>query len=215
VHVLGVVYVAQRVAVPRPRHHVATDGVERILTRDQYAAIVNTLYHYHSGATRRLTHAAQLATEPDLKRFLGEMIEEEHDHEALALSDLSALGRAASEQLPKAVADYERNWCSLDATQQLAYAGMLYALESVPAKIVQSAIATIARLDLTPQQTRFLAVHLEADLVHTQMAKVVCEAHAQDAGALMLREAQWCLDNWLAMILSALRVPLRAGGLHA
>jgi hypothetical protein len=172
------------------------DGIDR----DQYIGVVDLMYHYTVGSEARLASAASKATEPDLHQLLSYMVDEEKEHYKLAVADLRAFGRVPTKETPDRVRRYEDHWFSLTTQSQFGYAGLLYALESIPPLLASACHRGIARLDLQAEQTQFLRLHLVADEEHSALARSICVRHAGEFGEQMVEAGRESCARWVHML---------------
>ncbi|MDY7224924.1 iron-containing redox enzyme family protein [Hyalangium rubrum] len=176
------------------------------VTTERYVAFLDMMYHYTSRSGDRLRLAASRATLPELKSFFAELASDEQEHYRLAKADLAAFGRTPSAGTPLEVADFHAFWEAIGAERQLAFLGALIVLEGVARHLQGGARQALGQLGLQRGQSRFILVHLDADLEHGARARALCQQLGQGQAEVLLEGARRAADFWVIIHQKALAV---------
>jgi hypothetical protein len=174
----------------------------------RYVRFLDLMYHYTLKSGERLAWAAQQASCPKVKKFFSQLAREESSHYKLAVSDLKSLRQLPSVTEPAEVRAFHEFWKSITPNSQCLFLGSMYSLENVGGYLGAPAKSAIGKLGLTPEQARFVLVHLEADIGHGQGLEDLClKEGIRDSGSL-LEGATRGADFWIALHARALGLNL-------
>lgn len=163
---------------------------------EQYKQFLNTMFHYTGRSGEMIQHAGNLAHDDVLKAFFTRMVSEEKGHYILAQEDLRALGGDVSETIPQSVLDFHHNWFNLGDTIY-AYLGAIYVFENIAKHLQQEGVDMFARLNLNKKQRRWVAVHLEADLMHGEEIIALCAQYYDQDQAACLKGGEVMCRSWI------------------
>lgn len=168
----------------------------------RYQRFLNCMYHYTLYSEGELKHAANLAPDETLKDFFNHMTQEEAHHYRLAENDLIACDGNISENSPEAVEIIHRAWMSIEPGNYFQFLGALYALENVAQHSLEQTIACLTELQLKPNQSRFISVHIKADEAHGTEIAALCEKYMPNHGDDILKGATEIGALWSHMHLA-------------
>ena len=164
---------------------------------DNYKHFLDVMYHYTSGSETMLKDAANCSENSEIKEFLNHMAKEERGHYIIAREDLKALGHDVSETPPGVVYEFRKNWQELSKKGVFGYLGAIYVFENVAKYLQKEGREMLQRLNLTKVQSRWIAVHLEADLEHGEEIKEICDKFQHENPEEMQRGANIMYASWV------------------
>ena len=162
----------------------------------QYRQFLNTMYHYTARSGEMIQHAGSKAHDEELAQFFKYMCNEEQGHYLLAKEDLKELGGEVSEEIPQSVQDFHHTWFSLGDTIY-AYLGAIYVFENIAKHVQKEGKDLFARLNLNKKQRRWVAVHLEADLVHGDEIIDLCSRYFDNNPSACLEGGRAMCNCWI------------------
>ncbi len=149
-----------------------------------YMHFLDTMYHYTLTSEAQLKTAAQRSPSEELQQYFVQQAKEERGHYLLAQRDLEGFGRSVSLETPTTIIEYRHFWNDISHDDALKYLGAVYVFENISKYLAADCIALMKRLSLKKTQSRWLRVHLEADVHHGAEAEKICNAylksHAQE-----------------------------------
>ena len=176
----------------------------RELDRPRYMRFLDAMYHYTRGSGAKIRQVYDCSDADDVRAVFGELESEETEHYRLAEADLEALGGSVSSEPPPAVAAFDRAWRALAAHGYCAYLGAAFVFENIARHLQQPVGQALGRLALDRSQTRWVRVHMGADLEHGAAVAAVCRSHFERAPEAMLAGARSAAEAWLAVFSEAL-----------
>jgi hypothetical protein len=175
------------------------------LDRARYMRFLDAMYHYTRGSGAKIRQVHDSSDAEDVRGVFGELESEETEHYRLAEADLEALGGRVSSAAPPAVVAFDRTWRGLSAHGYCAYLGAAYVFENIARHLQQPVREALGRLALDRSQTRWVRVHMGADLEHGAAVAAVCRRHFEHGPGAMLAGARSAADAWLGVFAEALR----------
>ncbi len=167
-------------------------------TLETYQHFLLTVYHYTYYAEEQLTHARDLCDDPILYAYFNQMAKEERGHYLLAKKDYEEFGLNVEDSIvPPFVENFRTYWYKLGSRNVNEFIGAMYVFESVAILVAKHAIDIMQRLELTRKQSRWLRVHLEADVGHGEEAFQMCKQYVDLDPAAMLEAAANGADEWM------------------
>jgi len=184
-----------------------TQGIARDLSPLLHAADMTiyknflvTMYHYTRYAEDQLLHASNLCKDAELKAYFYQMSREERGHYLLAKRDYEELGGNVEESIaPPFIKDFSEFWYGLGTRNVNEFVGAMYVFENVATLVAKDVIDMMQRLQLTRRQSRWLRVHLEADVGHGEEAMEVCRKYVSDDPKALLEAAQEAAVQWMTV----------------
>lgn len=165
-----------------------------------YKHFLLTMYHYTRHAEEQLMHASESCSDIVLKKYFYHMAREERGHYLLAQRDYEEFGGSVEDmKAPASVKNFQDYWYSLGKDNVNEFVGAMYVFENVATAVAKDVIAMMARLELTRKQSRWLRVHLEADIGHGDEARQMCERYVADNPSAMLMAAEVGTEEWAAV----------------
>jgi hypothetical protein len=174
------------------------------LDRPRYMRFLNAMYHYTRGSGAKIRQVYDCSDAADVRAVFGDLESEETEHYRLAEADLEALGGEISSAPPAAVTAFDATWRALAAHGYCAYLGAAYVFENIAGHLQQPVREALGRLALDRAQTRWVRVHMGADLEHGAAVAAVCRSHFERNPAAMLAGARSAADAWLGVFSEAL-----------
>lgn len=190
-------------AVPRSMG-AAVRAVYENPSRERYVRFLHLMVHYTRFAGEELRYAASVTSNGELRELFEQLAREEHGHHRLAEADLRGLGESLDQTVPDSVLAYRTYWASLGEGDEWKLLGVLYALENVARFAGEDAWRALGSLALTPEQSRFVRVHIQADEAHGRDVAGCCERFLGAHGDDILAGARRGAELWIAMHLSIL-----------
>ncbi|MES2985292.1 MAG: iron-containing redox enzyme family protein [Pseudomonadota bacterium] len=167
---------------------------------ETYKHFLSTMYHYTYRAEEQLTHARDLCSDPELFKYFDIMAKEERGHYLLAKKDFEEFGgNVETTERPASVKNFQDYWYALGTDNVNEFVGAMYVFENVASALAREIIDMMKRLELTKRQSRWLRVHLEADVGHGDEALQMCEKYVGDNPEAMLRAAEYGTEEWAAV----------------
>lgn len=162
-----------------------------------YKHFLKTMYHYTKDAEPQLQHARDLCPNEELHEYFDTMAKEERGHYLLAKKDYEEFGEdvTASAEPPQ-VERFKHYWYGLGKADINEFVGAMYVFENVAAAVGREVVAMMQRLELTKRQSRWLRVHLEADIGHGDEAFGMCKKYVSRNPSAMLEAAQIGAVEW-------------------
>lgn len=176
-------------------------------SRERYVRFLNLMVHYTRFAGEELRSAASVTSNGELRALFEDLAREEHGHHRLAEADLRGLGESVDQSVPDSVLAYRSYWASLGENDEWKFLGVLYALENVARFAGEDAWRSLGSLALSPEQSRFVRVHIQADEAHGHEVARCCERFLGEHGGDILVGARCGAELWVAMHLSILDEP--------
>ncbi len=165
---------------------------------DVYQHFLVTMYHYTHHAEEQLIHARDMCEDPILKAYFAEMAREERGHYLLAKRDYEEFGKSVEDHpAPASVKSFQDYWFGLGLEDVNEFVGAMFVFENVAGAVGKDLREMMARLQLTKRQSRWLLVHLEADIGHGNEAWNMCQKYAESNPGAMLRAAEEGAEEWL------------------
>ena len=165
-----------------------------------YRHFLSTMYHYTRNAEEQLTHARDMCADPILHKYFDIMAKEERGHYLLAKKDYEEFGDDVTITMPpSSVKKFQAYWYGLGQDNVNEFVGAMYVFENVAAALAREIIDMMQRLELTKKQTRWLRVHLEADVGHGDEAMQMCAKYVMDNPSAMLRAAEYGSEEWASV----------------
>lgn len=165
-----------------------------------YKHFLLTMYHYTRDAEKQLKFARDKCKESELYDYFEEMAREERGHYLLAKRDYEELGGNVEKSVePRSVEQFRNYWYNLGKENSNEFLGAMYVFENVATRVGRDVIAMMERLNLTKRQSRWLRVHLEADVGHGDEAEKMCQKYLAKNPQAMLRAAQEGAAEWMAV----------------
>jgi hypothetical protein len=174
------------------------------LDRARYMRFLDAMYHYTRGSGAKIRQVYDASDAEDVRAVFDNLESEETEHYRLAEADLEALGGRVSSAPPPAVVAFDRTWRGLAAHGYCAYLGAAYVFENIAGHLAQPVREALGRLALDRAQTRWVRVHMGADLEHGAAVAALCRAHFERAPDAMLAGARSAADAWLGVFSEAL-----------
>jgi hypothetical protein len=178
--------------------------VER-LDRPRYMRFLDAMYHYTRGSGAKIRQVYDCAETEDVRAVFADLESDETEHYRLAERDLEALGGQVSCTPPPAVVAFDAAWRALAAQGYCAYLGAAYVFENIGRHLEPTSRAALERLALDRTQTRWVRVHMEADLEHGAAVAALCRTHFERNPDAMLTGARSAGEAWLGVFSEALR----------
>ena len=170
-----------------------------------YQNFLLTMYFYTYKAEDMLTHARNLAPDPTLQTYFHKMAREERGHYLLAKKDFEEFGLSIEARPePTFVSNFRDFWFGLGKQSINEFLGALYVFENVASLVGKDVIEMMQRLELTRKQSRWLRVHLEADVGHGEDALNICKQYVDDSPEAMLRAVAEGAEEWMNVFRYAL-----------
>lgn len=166
----------------------AADSLRKPLTTAKlpnYRNFLNMMYYYTLPSEETLLRASEVSETEDLREYFKHMAKEERGHYVLAQEDLRALDTEPSAETPKEITAFTDTVDEILGQSIYAYLGAIYLFENIAKHLQEEGRAFLAGLDLNKKQTRWLSVHLEADLEHGEEIKEACEKHIAHADEIL------------------------------
>lgn len=175
---------------------------------ETYKHFLVTMYHYTHYAYEQLTQARDLCEDAILYDYFDIMAKEERGHYLLAKKDFEEFGeRVEDHPEPESVRRFRDYWYGLGTDNVNEFVGAMYVFENVAMAVAKEVVAMMQRLELTKKQSRWLRVHLEADIGHGDEALKMCQYCVADNPAAMLRAAEDGALEWAAVFKYGFRHP--------
>lgn len=163
-----------------------------------YKNFLLTMYFYTYKAEEQLIHARNLATDSTLQTYFHKMAREERGHYLLAKKDYEEFGLNVEDGIePLMVGSFRDYWYNLGKRNINEFLGALYVFESVATLVAKDVIDMMQRLELTRKQSRWLRVHLEADVGHGEDALNICKEYVNNDPEAMLQAATDGAQEWM------------------
>lgn len=167
---------------------------------ETYKHFLVTMYHYTHNAEPQLIHAMDQCTDPVMKEYFKEMAKEERGHHLLAKRDYEEFGCSVEDSIaPPSVKSFHDYWYGLGKENVNEFVGAMYVFENVAKAVGKDIRDMMSRLELTKRQSRWLLVHLEADIGHGDEAGEMCSRFINDNPAAMLMAAEVGAEEWMAV----------------
>jgi hypothetical protein len=164
----------------------------------QYKQFLNTMYHYTGKSGEMIRHAGTLAHTEELKTYFVHMFSEEKAHYILAREDLKELGGDVSEEMPRSVKNFHARWFNLGNTIY-PYLGAIYVFENIAKHLQTEGKVFFERLGLNKKQKRWVAIHLEADLVHGEEIIALCSRYFNENPLACLEGGKMMCESWIGV----------------
>jgi hypothetical protein len=145
--------------------------------RGGYAQFLNTMYHYTLTSEQQLRQAAEKSHDDALREYFLHQAKEERGHYLLAKRDMEGIGGTLKPAPSAPVLAYRAYWEEIPKERAAAYLGAVYVFENVALYVAKDVIDMMRRLELQKKETRWLSVHLEADVQHGKEAAAICERY--------------------------------------
>lgn len=168
------------------------------LNIEGYKHFLYCMYHYTLDSAEKLEHSCRLCDDKNLLSYFSKMIKEEKSHYLLAKRDYEAFGLEVNKDvIPEPVKRFREFWYGLGNRNCNEFVGGMYVFESVAGLVGKDVIDMIERLQLTKRQSRWLLVHLEADLDHGAHALEMCEEYVDADPQALLDAAREGVERWI------------------
>lgn len=167
---------------------------------ENYKHFLLTMYHYTHTAEEQLLFASEKCSDPELKEYFYQMSREERGHYLLAKKDYEEFGLKVEDSIePPSVKNFRDYWYGLGNDNVNEFVGAMYVFENVAQAVGKEIVDMMQRLELNRKQSRWLRVHLEADVGHGDEAWEACQKYVNDDPAAMLMAAELGAEEWLAV----------------
>lgn len=170
----------------------------------QYQNFLNMMYHYTKESGNRLQFAAQEAHTPQIQAILKELAREEQYHYRLAEADLASFGSMPTRDKPEVVTNFHQFWMGISPENEYQFVGALYVLENVARFLKAHIMPHFARLQVGPEQAKFILTHLVADDDHGDQLRLLCQEINAQAELQLKIGAQKGSDFWVEIHRQAL-----------
>jgi hypothetical protein len=170
---------------------------------DQYKHFLDTMYHYTRNTGDKAMEAAKYVQTDELRNFFTHFVEEEDWHYKLARDDLRALGLKPSAHKPQEVVEFDNYWASLAGKHHNWYLGSLYVFENIVKYVANDIRDFIKRLDLKKAESRWLAIHTEADIEHGEEVAGVVKSYLEECPEIAVDAAKEASRLWTNIMTSA------------
>jgi hypothetical protein len=176
-----------------------------------YKHFLVTMYHYTRFAYDQLTHAKSLCGQEDQILYFEHMAKEERGHYLLAKRDYEEFGGSIEDTLvPASVEHFADYWYRLGKNNVNEFLGAVYVFENVAGCVGKEVVEMMQRLELTRRQSRWLRVHLEADIGHGNEALEMCQRYVTENPEAMLHAAEGAAIQWLNVFRHAFTLEAKA-----
>jgi hypothetical protein len=175
-----------------------------VVNLEKYFRFLDIMYHYTLKSGERLHRASLTVQEKNLKEMFKELSREEAYHYRLAEQDLKKFGKAPSASPPHEVEQFHAFWEGITSQQSNKYLGAVYVLENVGTLLIPEVKQALGKLQLQPNQARFIMVHLEADIDHARRLEEACLAYGHNHIEDLLEGAKKASQFWIDIHQSAL-----------
>lgn len=169
-----------------------------------YQKFLQMMYHYTRESGSRLEHAAQHAKTPEVVAVFKELAYEEQFHYRLAEADLASFSQKPTMETPKVVTDFHQFWLGISTENEYQYVGAMYVLENVARFLKDHIMPHFARLQVGPQQAKFILTHLVADDEHGDQLQNLCQDVSPEAEIQLELGAKKGSDFWIEIHRQAL-----------
>ncbi|KTD56847.1 hypothetical protein Lsai_1824 [Legionella sainthelensi] len=146
---------------------------------NKYLNFLEMMYHYTRDSGKRLQHAAEQAQSERIKKVFAELAQEEQYHYRLAEKDLQTFGKKPEPEAPSVVLEFDQFWMTIASEEEYQFVGALYVLENVARLLKTSVMPHFVRLNIGPEQGKFILTHLVADDDHGDQLRLLCH-HTTD-----------------------------------
>ncbi|MDD2723197.1 MAG: iron-containing redox enzyme family protein [Methylovulum sp.] len=165
---------------------------------EQYKQFLNTMYHYTARSGEMIRHAGNIAHNEELKKYFNHMVSEEQAHYILAREDLRELGDDVSEAIPQSVKNFHARWFNL-GDNIYPYLGAVYVFENIAKHLQMEGNVFFERLGLNKKQKRWVAIHLEADLIHGEEIIDLCSRYFDNNPVACLEGGKMMCGSWISV----------------
>lgn len=141
---------------------------------NKYQNFLEMMYHYTLDSGKRLRYAAEQAQNEEIQRVFAELAREEQYHYRLAEGDLKSFGKQPMSETPSIVLEFDQFWMNISSAEEYQYVGALYVLENVARWLKTSVMPHFTRLNIKPEQGKFILTHLVADDDHGNQLRLLC-----------------------------------------
>jgi heme oxygenase len=173
--------------------------------RNNYIHFLNMMYHFTLPSEAVLKRAAELSHTKELREYFLHMAKEERGHYVLAQEDLRGFGLEPSKETPEEMIILSKAVDELHARDNIcAYLGAIFLCENVAKHLQKEGREMLQKLDLNKKQSRWVAVHLEADLEHGEEIKEICGKYVDTYGHDIIDGAKTIYKPWLNLFRSGL-----------
>ncbi len=176
------------------------------LTRVSYGRFLDAMYHYTLQSGLRLEHSAKHCSWQPAKELFAQLAKEETHHYRLAELDLKGLGQSRTVDTPPLVTQFHDFWMSIPQNMkhpEAAFLGAMYPLENVGQYLTEDAAQVLKTLGLTKDQSRFVIVHLEADVGHGSALSELCGKLPTESATDAQNAAKIAAQFWIDLHLNA------------
>ncbi|KTC85238.1 iron-containing redox enzyme family protein [Legionella cincinnatiensis] len=164
---------------------------------NKYLNFLEMMYHYTRDSGKRLQHAAEQAQDEEIKKVFAELAREEQYHYRLAEGDLQTFGKQPVPEAPSVVLEFDQFWMNISSEEEYQYVGALYVLENVARLLKTSVMPHFVRLNIGPEQGKFILTHLVADDDHGDQLRLLCHNNADIAKHQIEMGAQKASTFWI------------------
>jgi hypothetical protein len=137
----------------------------------KYERFLNTMYVYTRHSGPNLAFAATLSKYRPVIEYFEHMAKDEAKHYRLADLDLKGLGLQRDPDFTSpAVNEFWRWWNSVTKEESITHVGAIFVLENWGLHCLEDVPIALSRLGLGKRQSRFVRVHMTADVEHGALA---------------------------------------------
>lgn len=161
-----------------------------------YKNFLNTMYHYTLESERQLLDALNKSYFNEIKEYFKMQAKEERGHYLLAERDLEEFDEKPTTKCSNEIIKFREFWDSIDSKRSMIYLGAQYVFENVASYLAKDVIDMMKRLELTKKQSRWLIVHLEADLGHGAEIEKICLKYLPQHSKEIVYGAEKFFELW-------------------